>query len=298
LALLNKFKAQGIPTVAVFLSGRPMWVNPEINAADAFVAAWLPGSEGGGIADVLLRNAKDEVQQDFTGKLSFSWPRTAVQTPNLGDQDYNPQFAFGFGLNYSVSGEIETLSEDSQLGDKMQAHGLSVLKAGEAVPPWRLVMRDSAGTFQVTNSTAMSVAGALGMTALDYRAQEDSRLFEFSADAVLSIQGEPIDISRESNGDMALEIHYQVLGDQVGKTAVAVDCGEGCSGEIDITEELARKLNQGWQTSRLKLSCFANQGTDMSKVSAPVRLKVSGALTIQLNSINIVSNQGDASCSL
>lgn len=298
LALLNKFKAQGIPTVAVFLSGRPMWVNPEINAADAFVAAWLPGSEGGGIADVLLRNAKNEVQQDFTGKLSFSWPRTAVQTPNLGDQDYNPQFAFGFGLNYSVSGELETLSEDSQLGDKTQAQGLSVLKAGEPVPPWRLVMRDSAGTVQVTNSTAMSASGALGMTALDYRAQEDSRLFEFSADAVLSIQGEPIDISRESNGDMALEIHYQVLGGQVGKTAVAVACGEGCSGEIDITEELARKLNQGWQTSRLKLSCFADQGTDMSKVSAPMRLKVSGALTIQLNSINIVSNQGDASCSL
>ena len=45
LKLLRKFKSQGIPTVAIFLSGRPMWVNPEINASDAFVAAWLPGSE-------------------------------------------------------------------------------------------------------------------------------------------------------------------------------------------------------------------------------------------------------------
>lgn len=298
LALLNKFKAQGIPTVAVFLSGRPMWVNPEINAADAFVAAWLPGSEGGGIADVLLRSGKDEVQQDFTGKLSFSWPRTAVQTLNLGDQDYNPLFAYGFGLNYSASGELELLSEDAQLGGKAQTQGLSFLKAGAAVSPWRLVMRDSAGTVQVTKSKAVSASGALNMTALDYMAQEDSRLFEFSADAVLSVEGESIDISRESNGDMALEIHYQVLGDKVANTAVAVGCGEGCSGDIDITEGLASKLNQGWQTSRLKLSCFAERGTDMSKVNSAMVLKVSGALKIQFNSISVVSNPGDASCSL
>ncbi|MEO7384890.1 MAG: glycoside hydrolase family 3 protein, partial [Novosphingobium sp.] len=52
LALLKRLKAAGIPTVSVFLSGRPLWVNPELNQSDAFVAAWLPGSEGGGIADV------------------------------------------------------------------------------------------------------------------------------------------------------------------------------------------------------------------------------------------------------
>ena len=48
--------------MAVFLSGRPMWVNPEINASDAFIAGWLPGSEGGGIADVLLRKANGDIQ--------------------------------------------------------------------------------------------------------------------------------------------------------------------------------------------------------------------------------------------
>src|SRR5262249_52301683 len=52
LALLRRLRAQGIPTVSVFLSGRPLWVNPELNASDAFVAAWLPGSEGEGIADL------------------------------------------------------------------------------------------------------------------------------------------------------------------------------------------------------------------------------------------------------
>src|SRR5207237_1180144 len=81
LDVLKKLDAAGIPVVSVFLSGRPLWVNPEINASDAFVAAFLPGSEGGGVADVLFRNAKGRASHDFHGKLSFSWPKRADQTP-------------------------------------------------------------------------------------------------------------------------------------------------------------------------------------------------------------------------
>ena len=88
LALLKSLKAQGINVVSVFISGRPMWVNSELNASDAFVAAWLPGTEGGGVADVLLKAADGSVNHDFKGKLSFSWPKTAVQTTvNKGDKD-------------------------------------------------------------------------------------------------------------------------------------------------------------------------------------------------------------------
>ncbi|MDA9094815.1 exo 1,3/1,4-beta-D-glucan glucohydrolase [Porticoccaceae bacterium] len=299
LALLKKFKSQGIPTVAIFLSGRPMWVNPEINAADAFVAAWLPGTEGGGIADVLLRSAAGDIQHDFKGKLSFSWPRTGAQTAvNVGDEGYNPLFPYGFGLTYADTGAFQVLSEDAQLGDKAQSQSNNFLRAGEPVSPWRLVMRDSGGTVQVNNSRVVSASGALAMTALDYMAQEDTRLFTFSSDAVLSIEGEAIDISRESNGDMALEIEYQVLGDKVGMTMFSIGCGEGCGGDLDITKGLAGKLNKGWQVSRLKLSCFAEKGTDMTNVSSPVVLKVSGMLQIQISSIKIDSNQGNASCSL
>jgi beta-glucosidase len=93
LELLRRLKGQGIPVVSVFLSGRPLWVNPELNASTAFVAAWLPGTEGAGIADVLFRDSEGEVNFDFTGKLSFSWPRDLSETnPNRGDPDYEPLF--------------------------------------------------------------------------------------------------------------------------------------------------------------------------------------------------------------
>jgi len=101
-ALLKKLKDAGIPVVAVFLTGRPLWINPELNASDAFVVAWWPGTEGGGVAEVLFRDEQDAVKQDFVGKLSYSWPRHADQSPlNRNDASYDPLFPYGYGLTYA-----------------------------------------------------------------------------------------------------------------------------------------------------------------------------------------------------
>lgn len=101
LRLLRRLREREIPVVSVFLSGRPLWVNPELDASTAFVAAWLPGTEGGGVADVLFREASGEVNFDFTGRLSYSWPRRPDQTSvNRSDPDYDPLFPYGFGLTY------------------------------------------------------------------------------------------------------------------------------------------------------------------------------------------------------
>lgn len=72
LATIQRIRAQGVPVVTVLVSGRPLVANAEIEASDAFIAAWLPGSEGAGIADVLFGD------HDFTGRLSFTWPATGA----------------------------------------------------------------------------------------------------------------------------------------------------------------------------------------------------------------------------
>ena len=114
LHLLQHFHEAGIPTVAVFLSGRPLWVDPELAASDAFVAAWLPGTEGAGIADVLVGDADGKPRYDFAGRLSFSWPKSADQVDvNVGDPDYDPRYAYGYGLSYGAAGSM-TESHDSQ----------------------------------------------------------------------------------------------------------------------------------------------------------------------------------------
>jgi beta-glucosidase len=104
-ALLQALKQRGIPIVAVLLAGRPLWITPELDLADAFVVAWLPGSEGAGVADVLFRKSNGQVNFDFTGRLSFSWPRAATQSAlNRGDARYAPLFSYGYGLSYCNAG--------------------------------------------------------------------------------------------------------------------------------------------------------------------------------------------------
>jgi beta-glucosidase len=92
VAAIDNLKAAGIPVVVILISGRPMILGSVLDKADAFLAAWLPGTEGDGIADVLFGAYKP------TGKLSFAWPRSMDQYPRA--KDTNPLFAYGFGLTY------------------------------------------------------------------------------------------------------------------------------------------------------------------------------------------------------
>ena len=93
--LVKNLKASGKPVVVIIVSGRPLIIDSIINYADAIIAAWLPGTEGSGVADVLFGD------YNFTGKLSVSWPRSNAQIPiNVGDAGYDPLFEYGFGLSY------------------------------------------------------------------------------------------------------------------------------------------------------------------------------------------------------
>jgi beta-glucosidase len=92
---IENMKKAGIRVVAVLFSGRPMIIEQALDRCDAFIAAWLPGTEGQGVADVLFGDYRP------TGKLSFSWPRSMSQIPvNFGDPNYDPLFKYGYGLTY------------------------------------------------------------------------------------------------------------------------------------------------------------------------------------------------------
>ena len=94
--LVKKAKAADLPVVSVLLSGRPMILGPALDSSDAFIAAWLPGTEGQGVADVLFGDYKP------TGKLPHTWPKSMDQVPiNVGDPGADKAlFPYGFGLTY------------------------------------------------------------------------------------------------------------------------------------------------------------------------------------------------------
>lgn len=94
-ALLQQARASGKPVIAIVVSGRPVLISSHLGQADAWIAAWLPGTEGDGVADVLFGERKP------SGKLSHSWPKTQAQArSNFGDPGYDPQFALGHGLTF------------------------------------------------------------------------------------------------------------------------------------------------------------------------------------------------------
>jgi beta-glucosidase len=296
LALLKKYQAAGIKTVAVFLSGRPMWVNNHLNASDAFVAAWLPGSEGGGVSDVLFGKA------DFKGKLSFSWPKLATQyVLNVGDKDYDPLFAYGYGLSYAKPGTVGKLDEASGL------------VAGADLPTGTWFARGKTGPnlgfFAVQGKSISQPPMGIGTNAellrffaVDRRQQEDSRRFVWSGFGQASlaiISTQPVDLSRETNGAVAIEVDYKVdaIGDgPVKLLAYSSDLKPSGAG-VEIASVLKEAQGKGWQTMSIPLSCFAKGGFDMTKLQSPLSIQTASKLDLSISRISLgTSAQGKVNC--
>ncbi len=282
LALLQQLKAQGIPVVSLFISGRPMWVNPELNASDAFVAVWLPGSEGEGVADVILRNAAGEVQYDFHGKLSFSWPATPQQsTVNIGDADYQPLLPYGFGLRYGDASTLNnTLSEDS--GD---ATANSELVIFERAPrsPWQLQLVSGSDRIAVTSS--VQEFGAIRSRTFDNQVQEDARRFEFSGKANAGLNfGSPFprDLRAFGNADSVLALQVMRRGAVPEQVALSMSCGEACRGSQNIAPALAAMPEGEWQRLQISISCLQQQGLNLAQVFNVLTIESAGELNLSL----------------
>ena len=288
LELLRRLKKAGIPVVSVFLSGRPMWVNPEINASDAFVAAFLPGSEGGGVADVLFSDASRNVRSDFKGKLSYSWPKRADQTPlNVGDSNYDPLFAYGYGLTYKDGGDLPVLSEERPVGARTAADG--VLFGRGALPPgWSFALGEEGGpSSPVSGNAGATGTGNLRMSGVDRRAQEDARRFVWNGSGAASaviLAAQPLDISREATGELSLVFEYRVDAAPTGPVEIAL---EGKA--FPIAGALRAAPRGQWTTLVVPLRCFARAGADMRRVAVPLAVTTAGRLDLSLSDVRIAS---------
>ncbi|MFC3550533.1 exo 1,3/1,4-beta-D-glucan glucohydrolase [Lysobacter cavernae] len=297
LQLIRKLKAEGIPVVTVFLSGRPLWVNREINASDAFVAAWLPGSEGGGIADVLLRKPDGGVHYDFKGKLSFSWPRRADQyANNVGQKDYNPQFAYGHGLTYAGNGDLKPLSEEAGVSLAQAQPGV-FYALGMLAPD--LTMKLENATHHGAKVATLPVAlydDSIKVTAVDHQRQEDARRVTWSgttAASVSLIADAPKDLTREANGDVQLVLTVRVDAAPKGDVAMGVACGEKCGATLPLRATLASLPVGQWTTLGVPLKCFAVAGADLSKLSSLLTIETAVPLQLSFSRIAL-AEQGQA----
>ncbi len=292
LALLKSLKAKGIPVVALFISGRPMWVNAELNASDAFVAVWLPGTEGNGVADVILQSTNNETQYDFTGKLSFSWPKLPNQTAvNRNDTIYEPLLPYGFGLRY---GDNNVLSDElNEIFDRTTTDSITrEIYMGTMKKPWLLWLVSGDDEIEV-KTNAYTIKG-LKYRTTDYHVQEDAMQLEFDGATNAGVMIESKSSFREDfRPDLAqgsaLTFMVKTSAYVNEELMLSMEC-EGqdyCGAVIDIKSLVNQLIPNTWQSVSVDMNCFSKAGMKMGDLTSPFKLMSKGQFTLGLANITV-----------
>ena len=273
---LSTYKENGIPIVSVFLSGRPMWANTEINNSDSFVAAWLPGSEGGGISDMLF---KTDPSFDFTGRLSFTWPASAVVSKN----NNQALFKIGYGLSYTSTDQIDYLSENSGLENSEIASTGEYFNKGNVVAPWDIWL--ISGELEKQIASFPSSVGGLIISKTDHMAQEDALRINWTksdGDYFRISSVKPNDLTRQSNGAMKLAFNAKSF---TGSDST-LQIGQ-CDDSFNCDKTLEIKISSEWQEYLIPLSNFEELGIDMSKIISSILIKAEAGVDIGLSNVRL-----------
>jgi beta-glucosidase len=275
LNLLKKFKAAQIPVVALFITGRPLWVNRELNAADAFVVVWQPGTEGAGVADVLFKTPDGKINYDTTGRLTFSWPKRPDQEPqNVGEKSYDPLFAYGFGLSYSDTDKLgDNLSEEG-LKLPPTSHSLELFKR-RPLSPYSIVLEGKNNDRASLHGNYARVS-TLEVTAVDRDVQEDARRVVWNGEgegmvAISTSSRQVLSDYLEANGTLAFDVKVDVA--PRSNVFVRMGCGPSCFTQVDITDQInAAFTKKGWNRITTPLITFPAAGTDFGLKRTPEEL--------------------------
>ncbi len=268
MARIDRLKAAGVKVAVVFLSGRPRFAGSLINAADAFVAAWLPGTQGSGVADVLVAGRDGRARQDFTGRLPFAWPDDARGPVTA------PLFPVGYGLTYAAPRSLGAVNADPRVTIDRAAALSTFLLRGKAPAPWHF-----------------NTDGGLTSRAVDLGAQEDARQFTWLSASALSIEGPPVDLTSALAAGKDLTIDWRI--DQAASGPVLLALG---GGKLDISGLVSAVPAGQAATTRIALRCFVAAGGKLDAVGGPFRLEAPAGFAATLRSVTVTAGSGAAPC--
>ena len=278
-ATMRTLKEQGIPVVALMITGRTLYVSEALNAADAFVVAWLPGPEAGGIADVLVGDAEGGPRFDFSGTLPAAWPKT----PDMAD---GALFDFGYGLTYA-SPRVEwtelPLTSTDAAGDAR-----TWFSTGNPAASWSLHVTDPASPgsqTRITTVPAEALGGRMQVSAENFVVQEGARRFRVTGgDSAVSLSTfNPVDISRETNGDVLLLFTLRM--DQAPEWAGIAMGGAGGAAQAVSTVQIPE--GSTFVRYGLSLKCLRDKGVDVTSVSAPFIFVTEGPADFSIGEVRL-----------
>lgn len=274
---MRRLKAQGIPVVALMITGRPLYVNPALNSADAFVVAWLPGTEGGGIADVLVGRSEGTPRHDFVGKLPAAWPRTV-------DMADGALFDFGDGLTYrsprTAWAPLPELDASAMAGDSRLW-----FSAGLPAARWSLLVNgeDTGDQTRITTVPAEALGGRVRIAAENFVVQEGARRFTIdSGTANVALRNfEAVNVDKETNADILLLATIKVW--DAPDSAMIGAIGPNARGFTNF----AMPVSSEWVRYGIPLKCLRQQGAEVTNLTQPFVLTTNGRADYAIGEVRL-----------
>lgn len=282
---LKKLAEAGIPTVSIFFSGRPLWMTKEINLSDAFVAAWLPGTESRGLTDVLFKDYKNATNFDFVGKLPFSWPKTPFQANlNYYDPASDPLFPFNYGLSYQNSSNLP-LFEDELDQSLLELEELNILRGTVSTGFLGYIQESNLQQIQVTSGLTQSQSGVVSAELIDVVKQDDTLRFQSSETAkpnsLIIISESILNLNNLEDGFLNIKARFIEKDKPIFFVFM---CGFDCMATLELTNFFEQ--GESFRDYSIPLSCLTAQGVDLSKVNIPFMLMSEGPIITDFRSID------------
>ena len=310
---MQKINDQGIPSVSLFISGRPLVVNQELNLSDAFVQLWLPGTAVEGIGDVIFTNIYNKLEHDFVGKLSYSWPKLSTQADlNFRDNNYDPLFEYGYGLSYKDDIFIASLPEEdksSKLDEITIFIGSAYPSYGETVSYFSTEKNER--VYDGINSDIYTDKNSgFSITKFDFKKQDDAKLINFGSKDTSKTwfigSGSSEDISYMKSGSVQLILRPK----KISSERITLDFGcyktqeqiknsgsSVCYKSIDLTTMLKDNFDNNWKEVNIPIQCLMSSDFEASNLTLRSQLSTTGDWELELHSIKFINNQGYNSCS-
>ena len=322
LQLIRDLRARGHRVVTVFYSGRPLYVNEELMLSDAFVAAWLPGTEATGITDLLFSDGT----YDFTGRLPYSWPankcdNTINSTPahlahlpvpgfeQTGADGHRPLFPLGYGLSLDEDRSDRLGVDTDSIALDTRDYGCGMPEPDQTIATEPLDLfghtaSDDFGMYIGGTSTdwrgvpvsrgAVTEIDGLRTTPIDRRHQQDAVRVEFAgkspAQVYLSVpDGEPLDLKRYLNAGGSIEFEVAIDTELRSPLWLAMHCVWPCIGKVDLAGYLPEPSGDaGWVTVTVPLADLEESGMDFASVTTPFLIYADTPLTIRIGRVRLV----------
>ena len=293
LKVAKKLKEEGVPIVYLFLSGRPMWVNKELNNSDAFVAAWLPGTEGDGIAEVLFGRTHAGKKIDFKGKLSFSWPREADNTNlNRNTSYYDPLFPFGYGLSYEDDTYLEILPET--LPDQRKLKLGEIFLQGWPSEQYRVILQSPSEALLIDKKASSTKDNEISSEIIDGKVQEDTHRIKINkgTSGWFLTTKKPLNLVNEEQASGILTFDLRVNKKSEKPIIFTTVCGNKCNVSFDMQDFFGKLAIGNWTTIGIPLKCLKQNGVNLKKITAPMGILSDGNWEFDIGKVYLEGGEG------